>query len=166
MTVTSHAPAVLLWLFSVLYIALCSFGCSLCCTSLGAPLAVLCAVHRSVLLWLFSVLYIAPCSFGCSLCCTSLLAPLAVLCAVHRSLLLRRFSVLCSSSVLSITAQLLLTVSTAAAYHTKYITYSTKCRCIITVSYMCNRVYCVCPGPRHFNLSFLSFLFFDWLGIL
>ena len=109
--VTNHAPAVLLWLFSVLYIAQCSFGCSpcctslrgsfgcsLCCTSLSAPLAVLCAVHRSVLLWLFSVLYIAQwllwlfsvlyiaqwllwlfsvlyiaqCSFGCSPCCTSL----------------------------------------------------------------------------------------------
>ena len=105
--VTNHAPAVLLWLFSVLYIAQCSFGCSpcctslrgsfgcsLCCTSLSAPLAVLCAVHRSVLLWLFSVPYIAQCSSGCSLFCTSLSVPMAVLCAVHRSMLLWLFSVL------------------------------------------------------------------------
>ena len=32
--------------------------------------------------------------------------------------------------------------------------------------FLCNRVYCVCYGLWPFNLSFLSFFFFDWVGVL
>ena len=31
---------------------------------------------------------------------------------------------------------------------------------------VCNQLYCVCFGPWPFNLSFLSFLLFDWVGVL
>ena len=40
------------------------------------------------------------------------------------------------------------------------------CVCVCEIYNVCNRVYCMCFRLWPFNLSFLSFLFFDWVGVV